>query len=42
MVWGETFQVAVQALRADKVKAMLTMLGVIIGAPALCSWSPLP
>ncbi|MFL6301735.1 MAG: ABC transporter permease [Terriglobales bacterium] len=32
MVWGETFQVAVQALRADKVKAMLTMLGVIIGS----------
>ena len=32
MVWGETFQVAIQALRADKVKAMLTMLGVIIGS----------
>src|SRR5438270_5508632 len=35
MVWGETFQVAVQALRADKVKAMLTMLGVIIGSACI-------
>ena len=32
MVWEETFRVAIQALRADKVKAMLTMLGVIIGS----------
>jgi putative ABC transport system permease protein len=35
MVWGATFQVAVQALRADKVKAMLTMLGVIIGSACI-------
>src|SRR5260370_30884454 len=35
MVWGETFLVAVQALRADKVKAALTMLGVIIGSACI-------
>ena len=35
MVWGETFRVAVEALRADKVKAALTMLGVIIGSACI-------
>src|ERR1039458_3362581 len=30
--WGETWQLAMQALRANKMRAMLTMLGVIIGS----------
>jgi len=30
--WNETWQLAIQALRANKVRAMLTMLGVIIGS----------
>jgi len=30
--WGETWSLALQALRANKVRAMLTMLGVIIGS----------
>ena len=29
--WGETWQLAWQALRAHKMRAMLTMLGVVIG-----------
>lgn len=30
--WGETWTLALQALRANKVRAMLTMLGVVIGS----------
>jgi putative ABC transport system permease protein len=30
--WGETWSLALQALRANKRRAMLTMLGVIIGS----------
>ncbi|HXJ16289.1 MAG TPA: ABC transporter permease [Candidatus Polarisedimenticolia bacterium] len=30
--WGETWALAVQALRAHKVRAMLAMLGVVIGS----------
>ena len=30
--WGETWTLAFQALRANKLRAMLTMLGVIIGS----------
>jgi putative ABC transport system permease protein len=33
--WRETWQLAVQALRANKVRAMLTMLGVIIGSACI-------
>lgn len=33
--WNETIQLALQALRADKVRAMLTMLGVIIGSASI-------
>ena len=34
----ETWQVALDALRANKVKAALTMLGVVIGSAASCWW----
>jgi len=33
--WGETWQLALQALRANKVRAMLTMLGVVIGSACI-------
>jgi putative ABC transport system permease protein len=33
--WRETWQLAMQALRANKVRAMLTMLGVIIGSACI-------
>jgi len=33
--WNETLQLAMQALRANKVRAMLTMLGVIIGSACI-------
>ncbi|HTS12839.1 MAG TPA: ABC transporter permease [Candidatus Limnocylindrales bacterium] len=33
--WNETLQLALQALRANKVRAMLTMLGVIIGSACI-------
>jgi putative ABC transport system permease protein len=33
--WGETWQLAMQALRANKMRAMLTMLGVIIGSSSI-------
>ena len=33
--WGETWQLAMQALRANKMRAMLTMLGVIIGSGSI-------
>jgi putative ABC transport system permease protein len=33
--WNETIQLAVQALRANKMRAMLTMLGVIIGSACI-------
>jgi len=33
--WTETLQLAIQALRANKVRAMLTMLGVIIGSACI-------
>jgi putative ABC transport system permease protein len=33
--WGETWQLAWQALRANKVRAMLTMLGVVIGSACI-------
>ena len=35
MAWGETVNVAMDALRADKLKAALTMLGVIIGSACI-------
>jgi putative ABC transport system permease protein len=35
MLWGETFRLAVQALRANKLRAILTMLGVIIGSACI-------
>ncbi len=35
MVRGETFMVALDALRANKVRAFLTMLGVIIGSASI-------
>ena len=35
LLWGETWSLALQALRANKVRAMLTMLGVIIGAACI-------
>jgi putative ABC transport system permease protein len=35
MIRGETFQTAVDALRANKFKAFLTMLGVVIGSACL-------
>jgi putative ABC transport system permease protein len=33
--WNETIQLALQALRANKVRATLTMLGVIIGSASI-------
>ena len=33
--WGETWQLAMQALRANKMRAILTMLGVIIGSASI-------
>ncbi len=33
--WGESVRIALQALAADKLKASLTMLGVVIGSAAL-------
>jgi putative ABC transport system permease protein len=33
--WNETIQLAMQALRANKVRAILTMLGVIIGSASI-------
>jgi putative ABC transport system permease protein len=33
--WNETLQLAIQALRANKVRAILTMLGVIIGSACI-------
>src|SRR5579863_6388747 len=33
--WGETWQLAMQALRANKMRAILTMLGVIIGSGSI-------
>src|SRR2546426_12844408 len=35
MDWRETVSVAVDALRANKVRAMLTSLGVIIGSASI-------
>ena len=35
MIRSETFQTAVDALRANKFKAFLTMLGVVIGSACL-------
>jgi putative ABC transport system permease protein len=33
--WGEIFQLALQALRANKMRSMLTMLGVVIGSASI-------
>ena len=33
--WGEIWQLAMQALRANKMRAILTMLGVIIGSASI-------
>lgn len=35
MIWSETFGLAVDALRANKMRAMLTMLGVVIGSACI-------
>lgn len=35
MQWGESFRFAVWALRSDKLKAVLTMLGIIVGTASL-------
>jgi putative ABC transport system permease protein len=35
MIWSETFGLAVDALRANKVRAILTMLGVVIGSACI-------
>ena len=35
MAWRETVSVAIDALRANKVRAMLTSLGVIIGSASI-------
>jgi putative ABC transport system permease protein len=35
MKWGEFFQVSFSALRANKVRSLLTMLGIIIGVAAV-------
>ncbi len=35
MNWGETVRLAWWALKADKIKAFLTMLGVVIGSAAI-------
>jgi putative ABC transport system permease protein len=34
-LWGEIFQLAIQALRANKVRSVLTMLGVVIGSASI-------
>ncbi len=34
-MWSETWSLALEALRANKVRAMLTMLGVIIGSACI-------
>src|SRR5271167_5001851 len=33
--WGETWWLAMQALRANKMRSILTMLGVIIGSGSI-------
>src|SRR6202050_5776055 len=33
--WSETWSLAMQALRANKMRAVLTMLGVIIGSGSI-------
>jgi len=35
MLWGEVFRVALSALRANKLRSMLTMLGIVIGVGAV-------
>jgi putative ABC transport system permease protein len=35
ILWGETWSLAMEALRANKVRAMLTILGVIIGSACM-------
>ena len=35
MLLGEIFQVALQSIRANKLRAFLTMLGIIIGVGAV-------
>ena len=35
MVWGEAFKVALGAIRANKLRSFLTMLGIIIGIAAV-------
>jgi putative ABC transport system permease protein len=35
MIWEETFGLAMQALRANKLRALLTMLGVVIGSASI-------
>jgi putative ABC transport system permease protein len=35
MFWSETWKLALQALRANKVRAALTMLGVVIGSACI-------
>ena len=34
-LWGEIFQLAMQALRANKMRSILTMLGVVIGTASI-------
>src|SRR5215469_3371369 len=34
-IWNEMIQLALQALRANKLRAMLTVLGVIIGSASI-------
>ena len=35
MVWAETWNLAVDSLRANKLRAALTMLGVVIGSACI-------
>src|SRR5205823_9416597 len=35
MIQGEVWKIAIDALRANKVKALLTMLGVVIGSACI-------
>jgi putative ABC transport system permease protein len=35
MIWSETWSLAVEALRANKLRAVLTMLGVVIGSACI-------
>src|SRR5271155_5808806 len=35
ILWSETWSLALEALRANKLRAMLTMLGVIIGSACI-------